>query len=247
MQHLVINAFTLLTARQNHEKCFGFPKTPEVSTECQNLLQQLVREKEDRLCSKRYQINNYTQANGSRSTDVFGSHVFADDAEDIKAHRWFKDIAWDRLPTIRPPFVPHITYAKDTHYFDESEAIEEWSGSGDSNTTISPEEVRTVLRDFRASLQDTAIELVSSPYDSVRLQRVNDEIDHSRELVTREKDVLKQFIRFYHRKERKRPRDLLLRDSEIKDTVMDIRKRTAFIGYTWQRMRPRGYITSNGQ
>ena len=44
------------------------------------------------------------------------------------------------------------------------------------------------------------------------------------------------------RKERKRPRDILLRDENTKNTVMDVRMETAFLGYTWRRMRPGGYM-----
>jgi hypothetical protein len=56
-----------------------------------------------------------------------------------------------------------------------------------------------------------------------------------------EKEMLKHFVRLYGQKERKRPRDILLRDQDLKEGVMDIRKKTAFMGYAWRRMRPGGY------
>lgn len=39
------------------------------------------------------------------------------------------------------------------------------------------------------------------------------------------------------RKERKRPRDKLLRDPELAKTVMELRKKGAFLGYTYRRPR----------
>jgi hypothetical protein len=52
------------------------------------------------------------------------------------------------------------------------------------------------------------------------------------------RSMLKRFVRLFGRKERKRPRDRLLRDRRTKKMVMEVRKQTAFLGYTWRRMRP---------
>lgn len=71
---------------------------------------------------------------------------------------------------------------------------------------------------------------------------IDAELDGSPELSDRERSVLKQFVRLYGRRQRKRPRDVLLRDEKIKDVVMDVRKSTAFVGYTWRRMPPSGYM-----
>lgn len=237
----------MLIGRQDHRNQFYFPQRPIVSDRCKDLIYRLIQDKEDRLCSKRYQMKDRGQLNGMRSTDFSGRYVFPDDAEDIKAHRWFKNIPWDRLSTLTPPFIPHISSAEDTHYFDESEPIEDWSESSPSNPGISPEEVKNVLCDFRSSVQHKAIELIATPYDSARLRKIDEDINsNAHKLAPEEMEVLKHFVRLYGRKDRKRPRDLLLRDKDTREIVMDIRKKTAFIGYTWRRMRPGGYISMSG-
>jgi hypothetical protein len=40
-----------------------------------------------------------------------------------------------------------------------------------------------------------------------------------------------------HKKDKKRPRDKILRDPEVGRTVLEIRKKGAFIGYTYRRPR----------
>jgi hypothetical protein len=39
------------------------------------------------------------------------------------------------------------------------------------------------------------------------------------------------------KKEKKRPRDKLLRDPEVGRTVLELRKKGAFVGYTYRRPR----------
>lgn len=182
----------------------------------------------------------------SNAADTSSRHVFPDDAEDIKAHRWFKSVPWDRLQTLTPPFVPHIHGADDSHYFDESDTLEDWSDSSPPGAVLSPEDVREVLRDFSPHVQDHAIQLIETPFDSTRLRKIDAQIESSW-LRVEEKEMLKHFVRLYGQKERKRPRDILLRDEDLKDGVMDIRKKTAFMGYAWRRMRPGGYTAMRAQ
>lgn len=141
-----------------------------------------------------------------------------------------------------PPFVPRIAGIEDTHYFDESEPIEDWSQSSPSPGGLTPEDVKTILCDFREVVQVMAMQLIAAPLDSAKLRNMDQQIDAETALASNEREVLKHFVRMYGRKERKRPRDRLLRDEGTKHVVMDVRKRTAFMGYTWRRMRPEGYI-----
>lgn len=53
----------------------------------------LIREKETRLCSKRYQMRDRGELDSGRMPNSYGRYVFPDDAEDIKSHRWFKNVA----------------------------------------------------------------------------------------------------------------------------------------------------------
>ncbi|KAL3962034.1 hypothetical protein ACCO45_003557 [Purpureocillium lilacinum] len=214
---------------------------PMISDKCKDLIFSLIQEKEKRLCSKRYLWKDRA-AESHRPTDLFGKFVFPDDAEDIKVHKWFRNFPWERVHNISPPFVPHITSSDDTHYFDESEPIEDFSDSSPVAVDVTDDDVREILRDFRACVQAAAMDLISSPYDSARLRSADHRIDSIQSFTANERKVLKHFIRVYGRKERKRPRDILLRDEKTKDAVMEVRKRTAFMGYTWRRMRPGGYV-----
>lgn len=232
-----------LTSLQDHKSRFYFPQRPVASDKCRDLIYRLIQDKETRLCSKRYQMKDRGQLDSGRNTDFFSRYVFGDDAEDIKAHRWFKNVPWDQLHTLSPPFVPRIDSVEDTHYFDESEPIEDWSESTPSPGGLSPDDVKTILCDFREGVQIMAMQLVATPYDSAKLRTIDQQIDAIAALAAEEKEVLKHFVRLYGRKERKRPRDRLLRDEGTKNVVMEVRKQTAFLGYTWRRMRPEGYIS----
>ncbi|KAK5990884.1 Serine/threonine-protein kinase cbk1-like protein [Cladobotryum mycophilum] len=213
-----------------------------VSDRCKDLVYRLIQDKHLRLCSKRYQMLDRGQTDVGRSTDIFGRYVFPDDAEDIKAHRWFKNIPWERLQTLTPPFVPQISNVEDTHYFDESEPIEDMSNSSAEVVDLTSQDIQSMLRDFRPSVQNMATHLVSTPYDSGALRSRDYKIDSMLTFAPEEKEMLKRFVRQYGKKVPKRPRDIILRDEKVKEAAMDVRRQTAFMGYTWRRIRPGGYM-----
>jgi protein-serine/threonine kinase len=260
------------------------------------LMSRLICEKEVRLCSRRYQIQGrgHQFPPGPRPhrhgrQDFTSRSVYPHDGEDIKAHRWFRDIPWDHLQRIPPPFVPQIASQEDTHYFDEEEPISDWSESlpdtdtevdNDSGTllldnmasnldsmsqnapgmvvvpmgTMAPfpmqrslkfrnssqkiAEMHARLAPFPQPIRDFMYQFVATPYDSMRLKRIHRELEQML-LSQSETERLKEFVRNYGKKERKRPRDRLLRDRQTKGVVMEIRKRSAFLGYTWTRMKAR--------
>ncbi|RGP65624.1 hypothetical protein FLONG3_9127 [Fusarium longipes] len=177
----------------------------------------------------------------SRFTDYSGRYVFPGDAEDIKAHRWFRNIQWERLQSQPAPYIPNLKSDDDAHYFDESEPFEDWSESVPSGICLNTEDVRELLFGFGHHVQQKAMELIKVPFDAAKLRSMDHDIDAAKDLQPSEKAALKQFVRFYGHKERKRPRDMLLRDKSTKKTSLRIRKETAFMGYTWRRMRPGGY------
>ena len=127
-----------LTDLQNHLNTFGFPPRPSVSSKCQHLIASLITEKEERLCSPRYKMKDVasldttaavaagcgaTSKASSRYRDFAGRYVFPYDAEDIKAHKWFRGLPWDRLHTLAPPFQPRLRGDDDTQYFEEEDTI----------------------------------------------------------------------------------------------------------------------------
>jgi hypothetical protein len=273
-------------------------------------MEALIRDKEDRLSSKRYRFKDLTSASPSFASivtlpstrpgastapkDFSGRYAFPNDAEDIKAHKWFRGIPWDRLHHLEPPFVPRIRSVDDTHYFDEEEEISDWSESRPSEEsddatptmpyhhpsqpqhvavpapnhfatsspvagrnhlhTLTPTtpipthqqrpttahqlreaEANLFLRSMRRSIQRWALAAVTLPYDSTRIQS---QLDALPGLDGADRLRLRQFVRLFGRKDRKRPRDRLLRDRATRAVALDVRRRTAFMGYTWRRMRP---------
>ena len=217
------------------------PHRPYTTAKCQDLIYRLIREKESRLCSRRYKMKDRGLLDPGLSPDLSTGCVFMDDGEDIKAHRWFKNVPWDRLHALTPPFVPHIHGPEDTHYFQESSSMEEMTDSEDEEGP-SPENIRDILHDFKPNFQNLAIELVAEPYDTIKLRGLHHTINTMFTITPTEKVVLKHFLKWYGRRKRERPRDRILRDDATKDLALDVRKKTAFIGYTWRRMRPGCYL-----
>jgi protein-serine/threonine kinase len=216
---------------------FAFPHKPVVSRRCQDLIRSVIQEKEHRLCSKRYKLNDQPSGS-SKHYDYAGRYVYPNDAEDIKSHKWFRDIQWDRIHTMVPPFVPNIKSVDDTHYFDEEEPISDFSESV-SGAPPTAEEVSQALKVFNRETQVLAKGFIERPHDSVKLRKVEKEID-SFLLPDEQKEYLKAFVKQYGRKEKKRPRDRLLRDKDTAPKVLELRKKGAFLGYTYRRFRPAG-------
>ncbi|PKS10661.1 hypothetical protein jhhlp_002416 [Lomentospora prolificans] len=222
----------------NHRDGFRIPSRPFVTDRCKDLLRQLIQDPEERLSSYRYQLKD-------KSTSIHGmtgtSYVFPGDGEDIKAHKWFRNISWHRLHLETPPFVPQTRSVDDTRYFEDDERISDWSStvaSSNNEQTLGREEVRLLLRGMREDVHAFAVKLISSPYDP---RSIDKKIDEERGLFLREREVLKRFVRVYGRKDKRRPRDPLMRDPKIKHAVLSYRKKTAFLGYTWRRRRAYGY------
>jgi protein-serine/threonine kinase len=205
-----------------------------VSRRCQDLIRSIIQEKEHRLCCKRYKTKEHLSTS-RRNQDHAGHCVFPNDAEEIKAHKWFRDIPWDRIHTMTPPFVPNIKSMDDTHYFDEEDSISDFSVSA---THVPPptEDIAEALKKLNRELQILARGFVERPYDSIKLRKVEKEIE-AFNVSDKQKNYLKEFVKRYGRKEKKRPRDRLLRDRELASKVLELRKRGAFLGYTHKRIR----------
>src|ERR1700709_1260241 len=134
-----------------------------------------------------------------------------------------------------PPFVPDIKSTDDTHYFDEEDPISDFSESlPPTQPTI--QDIADALKPFNREIQILATGYIEKPSDSVRMRKIEREID-AFNVCDEQKDYLKGFVRHYGRKEKKRPRDRLLRDRDIAPKVLELRKRGAFLGYTYRRIR----------
>lgn len=226
-----------LKTKQNimeHKDTFAFPHKPMVSKRCQDLIRSIIQEKESRLCSKRYRSS---QPSGSRQNqDYAGRFVYPYDAEDIKSHKWFRDIQWDRIHMMVPPFVPNIKSMEDTHYFDEEDPISDFSESM-IHPEATLEDIAEALKGFNREIRILATAYIDKPHDTVKMRKIDKEIENFN-VNDEQKHYLKGFVRMYGRKEKKRPRDRLLRDKDVAPKVLELRKEGAFLGYTYRRIRP---------
>lgn len=137
---------------------------------------------------------------------------------------------------MRPPFEPVIKDPEDTHYFDEEGSISDVSSSAVEATPASPKDIADALKNFPREIQIITSEYVRQPYDSIKLRKIDHEIDAFM-MCEEQKEYLKMFVKQYGIKERKRPRDRILRDKEVASKVLELRKCGAFLGYTYRRMR----------
>lgn len=210
-----------------------------VPYEAMDLINSLLQEREHRLCSKQYGINDFQNRTRPKSQlraahadeppqDYQGHYVYPNDAVDIKAHPFFHDLSWDTLHLTQPPFIPDIRSEADTKYFDDDEISDVDDGSSEQE-----------LLEPLNSVGDSMVELLyknepnySAPtrhqgqrmtmYDKPNAQTGTNGSRIANEKCTR-------------RKERKRPRDRVLRDKQVGRKVLEVRKRGAFLGYAYQR------------
>ena len=207
-----------------------------MSFDAMELINSLLQEKQHRLSSKKYRLNDYQPSRrtpgqpGSRladphARDYQGTYVYPDDAEDIKAHPFFRRISWDRLHMTRPPFVPDVSGGDDTKYFDDEEPISDVDdAASDSNAS----------KDSNQGVH--AAQPNSSHVTQVDGAQGADEIS-----TGSGPDGQPNAIRGADRaatarlREKKRPRDRVLRDKNVGRKALELRKKGSFHGYAYRR------------
>ena len=202
----------------------------KVSYDAMELINSLLQEREHRLCSKKYRLNDYqhskrppirliSKRSDPLAQDYQGNYVYPDDAEDIKAHRFFYRIGWERLHLSRPPFVPDVSGREDTKYFDEDEPISDVDDAAS-----------------KSDLQEASdMEMQDASDENARITQVDgaqgqEDVDADLAGIGN-KEVMQK------KKEKKRPRDKVLRDKEFGRKVLEIRKQGGFLGYEYHRPR----------
>jgi hypothetical protein len=118
-----------------------------------------------------------------------------------------------------PPFIPKVRGWEDTRYFEDGD----YPSDHDDETTDS---------DVDQAKDD------KTPRKAKSKQPIEPSPNHPL-AVDGNKDVEKSAVKKKH-KEPRRPRDKCLRDKRLRKTVLEMRKRGAFLGYTYRR--PKGVI-----
>lgn len=201
-------------------------------------MKSLLQEKELRLSCQKYAVNDFQFSSisyndwfGSRAESaVEGSHrrfVYPGDGSDIKAHPFFRGVPWNRLHLMKPPFVPKVKSWEDTRYFEDDDSISDvddgpsCTSSSDSHDPSRPE----VSHVEKGEVIWNANQVVTAADELANPGAVDDVPENHTTTTTKAKRSPR----------RKRPRDKILRDQEVGKHVLELRKRSAFLGYTWRR------------
>ncbi|KAJ5089807.1 hypothetical protein N7532_008491 [Penicillium argentinense] len=229
-----------------HTRTLQFPREKPsdklVSQEAIDLISRILQEREYRLCSPRYQANNilvgrpvtpnFLYSMDSQYRNIASYFVFPNDAADIKAHPFFRGIRWNELHLTQPPMIPRVKNWEDTRYF------EDWkpSGNGKEHMEDSDYEETDEKSDEKPS------EAPEKPCDLFMAQSLPDRlvygVDAADAVEPAAEPEGQKAPTARRRRERKRPRDKVLRDKKVGKAALEIRKDCAFLGYTYRR--PKG-------
>lgn len=202
-----------------------------VSRNAIDLMMRLLEERQDRLSAKRYRENDWVlrdKAVGARrvrNLNTTGHIVYPNDAEDIKSHPFFRNIQWSTMHMTRPPFVPRVRGDQPiTKYFDDENEIMSASDHFDSSSYDQGITMPDVARAFGHM----------DPNDAEATPTAQPGADAAGAPAYEQVCTVVGKMR-RRKKEKKRPRDKLLRDPQVGRTVLELRKKGAFIGYTYRR------------
>ena len=270
---------TSLTNQQHHHANLHFPTherwsrpasesrrwLPPASYEAIDLIRGLLQDKETRLSSRGYRFHDFRPVRRLSLVppvqNLNGKHVYANGAEEIKAHPFFTGIPWNHMHLTQPPFVPKVRGDQPiTKYFeDEQDIVSEDSSSFISmkdnvDSTASESQIRDIMghhfdkwKSEKRQYEKAEVGMQEFPdgeYDYIKgkmgAQFGKWKDNRMREIRQRQKQkginadtalvsILKK------PKEKKRPRDKLLRDPDVGKQVLELRKKGAFLGYTYRR------------
>ena len=212
-----------------------------------DLINNLLQEREHRLCSKQYSINDFHHradpdpyhraAHAEKPPqDYQGHYVYPDDAVDIKAHPFFHGISWETIHLSRPPFIPDVRSQGDTKYFDDDEISDVDDGSSQQDPL-----------DSTTSFSDSRVELLYSQLAQYRGEE-GTTTTHNKPTAQRAGNgPCVAGNKAAKRREKRRPRDRVLRDKEVGKKVLELRKKGAFLGYAYQRPANMVYEEDRGR
>ncbi|KAJ5792389.1 uncharacterized protein N7503_008367 [Penicillium pulvis] len=224
-----------------HTRTLQFPREKPtdklVSQEAINLISRILQERHYRLCAQEYQANDvlsgrpvtaqFLYSMDPRYRSITSYFVYPNDATDIKAHPFFRGIRWNELHMTQPPLIPRVRNWEDTRYFDD------WKG-------IANIEEASPNCDSEEDDTDHDEEPVSAAPERPKYQQgitLEPPTTGTAPAMTAEASA-KKAQDAERRRDKKRPRDKILRDKQIGKTALEIRKRGAFLGYTYRR--PKG-------
>ncbi|KAL4787290.1 hypothetical protein BJX76DRAFT_345591 [Aspergillus varians] len=214
------------------------PTDKLVSAEAIDVINSLLQEKDFRLSSSKYKTNDVLTSRPSKcffykpdvsNQNYQGLYVYPNDAADIKSHPFFRGINWDDIHRMSPPFIPKVRGWEDTRYFEDGDyPTDHDDESTDSEADRAKDD--KVQHGGKGSLQRHDQSLKNNLNPDSHTPGKECHKDTANPLTKGKKK----------HKEPKRPRDKLLRDRRHRNMVLEMRKKGAFLGYTYRR--PKGVI-----
>ncbi|KAJ5991357.1 hypothetical protein N7522_011564 [Penicillium canescens] len=216
-----------------HTRTLQFPieKASErmVSQDAIDLITRILQERQYRLCSQKYQANDILTSRpvstqmlysmDSRYRNITSYYVYPNDAADIKVHPFFRGIRWQDLHLCQPPMIPRVRNWEDTRYFDDWKLIANSPGQVEAHDSD--------VNDETPGSDPDAITPAPNPEENISIEPLN--ANSTPDAASgKTKDAEKK-------NEKKRPRDKILRDKQMGRNVLEIRKKGAFLGYTYRR------------
>ncbi|KAF1810906.1 kinase-like protein, partial [Eremomyces bilateralis CBS 781.70] len=190
----------------------------DVSPSAIDLIYQLLQERQIRLSSRRYRANDPLLPR---------DFAFDNDAEDIKRHPFFRGIDWHRIPTSRPPFVPVVRAGQGVDkYFDKEEEILNSTSSTDDSSSEESVKGFDDLEPGAADRNDGTV-VGDGAGEHLAGRLIGGGIVGGPRIAKKGK----------RKRDQKRARDKLIRDPTVGKRVLELRKKAAFLGYTYRRPR----------
>ncbi|TKA60582.1 hypothetical protein B0A55_11152, partial [Friedmanniomyces simplex] len=242
---------------------------PPPSDTVTDLLQAILTDKEVRMSSRQYRHSEARLGRrlSAASHNPLAKYVYANGADEIKAHRFFHGIPWSQMHLMQPPFVPRVKENQSiTKYFeDEKDIVTDNSSSYmsikerlDLQTDVDDASAKAALgthfeRWKIERIEKERYDLGLEECSDAELQRIKEHFgaDYEKWKAGRMLQVYEE--RMQHgidprahkgKKEKKRARDKLLRDPVVGKKVMEIRKKGAFFGYSYRR--PKALVEMEG-
>ncbi|KAI4730314.1 kinase-like protein [Aureobasidium sp. EXF-10728] len=260
------------TARNivHHRDVLRFPSGERLSgtglrypapTDCAlALMKDLLREKDHRLGSASYGPRPCRHLRRHHNISE-PSFVAAGDAEDIKAHPFFKTIRWDTLHRTRAPFIPEPvediaeffehedTFLNDvgTSYMSLREKVKPEAEPRANRRLLGPyferwqaeqreiEKVQMGIETWTDANVAACKREKGERWDAFKQSRIKKTRDRKLQQGKDPDLEVKQILGSRPRK--CRPKDILVRDVKYGQRVVERRKRGAFLGYTYRSPR----------
>lgn len=224
----------------------GEESLPPVTDEAIHLIRCLLTDREMRLSCRAYRDNDIPHrgrpGRGLRYQTSVAHFVCANDAEDIKAHRFFNGVNWETMHLSRPPWTPSIKEGQDIamHFVDKGQTL--------SSSQVSPHEAASLIDHNQpaspvpASPAETRIHtggqrVAVAKQNVSKISAPPPHRDHHPSTQTLSNgnpsspsSSAKQVGRL-----KKCPNDKILRNPSVARTALEVRKRAAFLGYTYRR------------